>query len=352
MPMSTLLAISAFVCICSVLYCFKLGVNYQRKKSKAKLRHLIGVLIIIFSQYGVFQVFSGNIGGVLFPLGGLLWGAIILSSTWVFVKIEKQLFNKISHEEQEFAIGMPERHLAAPVVGSSSAKNQTYPKQPKANEAIDPGIVITTDGKYMIDDEVFLTLYSANSHLQRLSNAQKHSNDQGMGSLTTNTDAEIKGSGSPLNQPTTLFAVNHKSKKIFQMKKDDKNKYKYNRNQSISYDDLCGSEEWSVFETGDEAQQYRKKTARQDAEESELLKLKIAKEAKAAETELLLEQKILLKQFRLRTLPIPTDQLKQAMFAVTGNKYFIKTLYNPKQDDMIFNHISKMELDELFTILK
>lgn len=352
--MSALLAISAFVCICSVLYCFKLGVNYQRKHSKAKLRHLIGVLIITFSQYGFFQVFSGNIGGLLFPLGGLLWGAIILSSTWVFVKIEKQLSNKISHEEQELALGMPERHLAAPVLGSSSTRNQTHPKQPKINENRDPRIIITSDGKYMIDDEIFLTLYSANSHLQRLSDAQKHSDDQGIGSLTTNTDAEIKGSGSPLNQPTTLFAVNRNLKQTFQMKRDDTNKYKYkyNRNQSISYDDLCDSEEWSVFETSDEAQQYRKKTASEDVEKSELLKLKIAKEAKAAEMELLLEQKILLKEFRLRTLPIPTDQLKQAMFAITGNKYFIKTLYNPKQDDMIFNHISEAELDELYAVLK
>ena len=350
--MSTLLAISAFVCICSVLYCFKLGVNYQRNQSKAKLSYLIGFLIIIFSQYGFFQVFSGNIGGLLFPLGGLLWGAIILSSTWVFVKIEKQLSKKISYEEQELETSMPERYLASPVLGSSSTRNQTHPKQPKPNEAIDPRVVITTDGKYMIDDEVFLTLYSANSHLQRQSNAQKHSDDQGMGSLTTNNDAKIKGSGSPLNQPTTLFAVNHKSKKIFQMKKDDNHKYKYNIDQSIGYDDLHASEEWSVFETADGAQQYRKKTARQHVEESELLKLRIAKEAKAAEMELLLKQKTLLKEFRLRTLPIPTDQLKQAMFAVTGNKYFIKTLYNPKQDDMIFNHISKVELDELYTVLK
>ena len=62
-------------------------------------------------------------------------------------------------------------------------------------------------------------------------------------------------------------------------------------------------------------------------------------------------KRLLLKEFRLRTLQVPKSFLKKVMFSVSGNRQFKKILYDPANDDDVFKHITMEQLDEVFIVL-
>ena len=62
-------------------------------------------------------------------------------------------------------------------------------------------------------------------------------------------------------------------------------------------------------------------------------------------------KRLLLKEFRLRTLQVPKSFLKKVMFSVSGNRQFKNPLYDPANDDDVFKHITVEQLDEVFIVV-
>lgn len=132
--------------------------------------------------------------------------------------------------------------------------------------------------------------------------------------------------------PTTLFGYNNSSETIFEFRRKSDGLYSYSEGDSLSLEYLADSGEWSTFAKLSEAQRYR--------------------QSKAHSLARLEDRKASLKQFRLQVWTTPSSQLKQAIFAITGNKKFLEETYDPLRDDMILSRISSEEIKELIKILK
>tara|TARA_B100000780_G_C21085823_1_gene437421 strand:- start:565 stop:1095 length:531 start_codon:yes stop_codon:yes gene_type:complete len=125
---------------------------------------------------------------------------------------------------------------------------------------------------------------------------------------------------------------------------------------------------YEVFETLSEVELFlpkqqllldeqRRKQIEVEVKEKRLEKLKLEAilelraEKQAFDARLNEGKRLLLKRFRLKTLQVPKSFLKKVMFSVSGSRQFKKTLYDPTNDDEVFNHITMEQLDEVFIVL-
>jgi len=104
-------------------------------------------------------------------------------------------------------------------------------------------------------------------------------------------------------------------------------------------------------------EEQRRKEIEAEVEEKRLEKLKqedlrrLREKKQAHDARLNELKRLLLKEFRLRTLQVPKSFLKKVMFSVSGNRQFKNPLYDPANDDDVFKHITVEQLDEVFIVL-
>jgi len=327
---------SAVVRPFALVYATWVGVMHYKNPSKSSLIKIFLFLTVAWTPYGLSKFINGDLGGLLLPVfAPLFWCPVVLLVSWIIHKISKAFGKPTIKIESGFDVTSQK---IIPISKPITKLREAYEKLPERPvleryKNIDPRITITVDGKYLVDGEIFGTAYSAEAHLSRI-NASLSKNPQ------------------KYAMSATVYAVNTSSKRIFEFKMNEDGQYNFDGYNTISHTVLSESAEWSVFASLPEATQYKKKITNIEVQTKNAIRLKASQEAKASELVLIKQHKYLLKEFRLRTLNIPTDHLKQAMFAVTGNKQFLKKLYDPKKDDMIFTYISGEELEELFGVLK
>lgn len=154
-----------------------------------------------------------------------------------------------------------------------------------------------------------------------------------------------------------IYAVNKNSKEILELKSSEDTGDVFDGSLIYVKDKFTKANGWSVFNSREQAEYYVKVIDLREAEKErleeerldDLRQLQITKEDHHAR--LMEAKRLLLKEFRLRTLHVEKSFLKKVMFSVTGNKQFKKILYDPANDDDVLKYITAEELDEVFIVL-
>lgn len=325
-----MLQLSAFISLCAILIAFWQGFQHLNNPSKKSLKKIFITLALGFSTYGVIKFIHGDPDGILIAIfGPLVWGTIVLIVSYFLRKTLNLLSKSTIESSTSINSSLPEKN-------TNHIKNQkisnvwrNLPKQPISDryKNIDPRIIITHDSKYLVAGEKFGTAYSAEAHIARLDTNKIKIHERH-------------------KTPETIYVVKNDFKRIFECKSNNQGMYIIDGDKCFSREQMDESIDWSTFSSLKEATEYLElvvNCAKQNKDQ-----LEAPQSLSTIELDLIKRQRDLLKKFRLRTLDIPTDHLKKIMFAITGNKQFLKKSYDPKSDNMVFSYISEQELSELF----
>ena len=329
-----MLQLSALIALCAIPIAFWQGFQHCKNPSKESLKKIFITLALGFSTYGVIKFIHGYPEGILIAIfTPLLWGSIVLIVSY-FLRTTINLLSKSITE------GSTSINSSLPEINTNHKSNQkisnlwrNLPNQLISDryKNIDPRIIITHDGKYQVAGEKFGTAYSAEAHIARLdTNKVKIHERQKI--------------------PETIYAVRNDLKRIFECKSNTQGMYIIDGDKCFSREQMDESIEWSTFSSLKEATEYMDLVV--NCAEKNKDQLEAQKSLSTIELDLIENQRDLLKKLRLKTLDVPTDHLKRIMFAITGNKQFLRKSYDPKSDNMIFSYISAQELSELFRELK